>query len=373
MRVSRQRVLLFWVAVAVQAHVGVAAIRAQDLLADVRAGNKAALDSIRTLFCRMTVVTPVSPVSRSETSPVDYWQSGDSVRIRFDDAFQITDTVRHQDINRTSFITLRPASEQRSVFSIRALTPEQSHGRFDPYGSGLLKLFGTKGAPLTLESILSQTHKVKKVTKQPFEGGECIVLEMSVKFDAQSTGNFEIWFDPKVNYLARRLIGDFTGPSDRPKVHRESQVLRFVEAAPGIHFPVEAETKFTSNDKLTQHDVVTFSDILINQPLPADIFELPIPPNSKVLDAIQDREYTVDASAKEFGISRPLAKGMTALAGKSGQAPGSPPSPPVVALTATTNEPEPITRWILYGLLLVLAIAGGIWYVRRLRASATSG
>ena len=373
MRVSRQRVLLFWVAVAVQAHVWVADIRAQDLLAEVRAGNKSALDSIRTLFCRMTVETPVSAVNRSGTSPVDYWQSGDSLRIRFEDAFQITDAVRLKEISRTSFITLRPASEQRSVFSIRALQPEQLHGRFDPYGSGLLKLFGTKGAPLTLEAILGQPHKVKKVTKQPIEGGECIVLEMSVKFDSQSTGNFEIWFDPKVNYLARKLIGDFTGPPDRPKVRRESQVLRFVEAAPGIHFPVEAETKFINNDKLTHHEVATFSDIRINQPLPTGIFELPIPPNSKVLDAIQDREYTVDGSGKETGISRPLAKGMPAPAGKSGQAPGSAASPPVVALTATTKEPEPVTRWVLYGLLLVLAIAGGIWYVRRLRASAISG
>ncbi len=373
MRVSRQRVLLFWVAVAVQAHVWVADIRAQDLLAEVRAGNKSALDSIRTLFCRMTVETPVSPVNRSETSPVDYWQSGDSVRIRFEDAFQGTDTVRHNDISRTSFITLRPASEQRSVFSIRALQPEQSHGRFDPYGSGLLRLFGTKAAPLMLEEILSQSHKIKKITRQHDAGGECIVLEMSVKFDAQSTGNFEIWFDPKVNYLARKLIGDFTGPPDRPKVRRESQVLRFVEAAPGIYFPVEAETKFINNDKLTQHDIVTFSDIRINQPLPAGIFELPIPPNTKVLDAIQDREYEVDASGKEFGPSRPLAKGMPGLAGKSGQPPGNLAAPAPIAQGATTKEPEPVTRWILYGLLILLAIAAGIWYVRRLRASATSG
>lgn len=368
MKVSRQRVLLLWVAVAVQAHVGVAAIRAQDLLAEVRAGNKAALDSIRTLFCRMTVETPVSPVSRSETSPVDYWQSGDSHRIRFSDAFQLTDAVRHNGVNRSSSL-----SQERNIFSIRPVQTDERTGRFDPYGSGLLKLFGPKGWRLTLEKILSQPHKIKSVARQPLDGHDCVVVKMSFKLEGELTGNFEIWFDPKVNYLARKLIGDFTGPPDRPMARRESQVLKFVEVATGIHFPVEAETKFTSNDKLTQHDVVTFSDIRINQPLPADIFALPIPPNSKVLDAIQDREYTVDASGKEYGPSRPLAKGMPAPAGKSGQAPGSPPSPPVVAQTATTKEPEPVTRWVLYGLLLVLAIAGSIWYVRRLRTSATSG
>lgn len=355
------------VATVVAVHLFLPGAIAEDLLQDVRAGNKSALESIRTLSCRMNVTTPVSANPRSDPSAVDCWQSGDSFRIRFADAFQTTDAVRHNGVNRSSSV-----SRESNIFSIRPVQSEQT-GRFNPYGSGLLKLFGPKGWPLTLEKILSQPHKIKGVARQPLDGHDCVVVKMSFELDGQSTGIFEIWFDPQVNYLARRLTGEFTGAPNQPMARRESQVLKFVEAAPGIHFPAEAETKFIAGKKVTHHEVVSFTDIRINQLLPADIFELPIPPNTTVLDAIADRQYKLDASGKVFGPSHPLEKRMPGVSGKSGQAPGIAASPPVVALTATTKEPEPITRWVLYGLLLVLAIAGSIWYVRRLRASAISG
>jgi len=372
MSLSRQRVFLFWVALAIQSHLFVADIRAEDLLAEVRAGNKAALDSIHTLSCRMNVANPVSTIPQSQMSPVEYWQSGDSIRVRFADAFQLADSVRHNGVNRTSFV-----SQEKNVFSIRPVQSEQRMSRFDPYGSGLLTLFGTKGSPLPLEKILSQPHKIKGVSRQPLDGHDCVLVKMSFKFDGQATGDFEIWFDPQVNYLARRLTGDFSGSPDMPPARRESQVLKFVEAAPGIHFPAEAETKFLAGKKITEHQVVTFTDIRINQPLPAGIFELPIPPNSTVLDAIADREYKLDANGNESGPSRPLAKGMPTpsgkpgLPGKSGEPTASAPSSAPVSQRATTKEPEPMTRWVLYGLLTILAIVGGIWYVRRLRTAAT--
>jgi hypothetical protein len=372
MSLSRQRVFLFLVALAIQSHLFVADISAEDLLAEVRAGNKAALDSIRTLSCRMTVANPVSVVPQSQMAPVEHWQSGDSIRVRFADAFQLTDAVRHHGVNRTSFV-----SQEGNVFSIRPVQSEQRMSRFDPHRSGLLALFGPKGSPLPLEKILSQPHKIKGVSRQPLDGHDCVLVKMSFTFDGGSKGDFEIWFDPQVNYLARRLTGDFSGSPDMPPSRRESQVLKFVEAAPGIHFPAEAETKFLTGKKMTEHQVVTFTDIRINQPLPADIFELPIPPNATVLDAVADREYKVDANGKETGTSRPLAKGMPGMPGKpgipgkSGQPTASAPSPAPVSQRATTKEPEPMTRWVLYGLWAVLAIAGGIWYVRRLRTAAT--
>ncbi len=372
MRVSCQRVLLFLVALAIPAHLFVADIKAEDLLAEVRAGNKAALDSIRTLSCRMTVANPVSAIPQSQMSPVEYWQSGDSFRVRFADAFELTDAVRHNGVRRSSSV-----SQKRNIFSIRPVQPDERTGRFDPYASGLLKLFGTKVWPLTLEKILSQPHTINSIAKQPLDGHDCVMLKMSVKFDGGSTGNFEIWFDPHVNYLARRLTGDFSGSPDMPPTRRESQVLKFVEAAPGIHFPAEAETKFLAGKKVTQHEIVTFTDIRINQPLPAGIFELPIPPDATVRDAVADREYKLDANGKETGTSRPLAKGMQGLPGKpglpgkGGEPTASAPSSAPVSHRATTKEPEPMTRWILYGLLAVLAIAGGVWYVRRLRSAAT--
>ncbi|MCE9528277.1 MAG: hypothetical protein K8R36_19720 [Planctomycetales bacterium] len=250
------------------------------------------------------------------------------------------------------------------------MEPDQATSRFDPYASGLLRLCGTKARPLTLEQLLSQKQKAGKVSREPYEGHDCIVLHMSTKFEG-GRGEFDIWFDPKVKYLACRLVGNFSGTADRPPVRRESQVLKFMEPAPGIFFPAEAETKFFSGEKLTHHEVVTYSEVRINQPLPADIFELPIPANATVLDQIQEREYKTDANGKETGPSRPLANGMPVAPGQA-SVPGGKPAPAVIAQKETKTEPEPMTRWILYGLVAVLAIAGGVWYVRRLRGGADS-
>ena len=132
---------------------------------------------------------------------------------------------------------------------------------------------------------------------------------------------------------------------------------------------METDTKLYRDGKVVLHDVVTFSEIRVNEPLPPNIFDLPIPPNATVVDHIQDRHYKVDANGKAVGEERPVDKFMPLPAG-SGQRPVSPQGSPVVALFATTTEPQPVTRWIVYGFLVLLAVAGSFWYFRRLRAAA---
>lgn len=224
-----------------------------------------------------------------------------------------------------------------------------------------------------MEQLLSQGQKASKTSREPLEGRDCLKLKMSTKYD-EGRGDYDIWFDPKVKYLACRLVGTYSGFGDLPKSRRESQVLKFMEPVPGIFFPAEAETKFFAGDKLTQHEVVTFSDVRINQPLPADIFELPIPANATVMDQIQDRQYKTDANGKETGPSEPLPKGMPAMPAMPAKGSDSEikPTPAVILQTPTKTEPQSKTRWILYGLLSVLAVCGAIWYVRRLRSSADS-
>ncbi len=353
MTVGCKSSLVFLVAVAFHAQVFAPAVSAQDILEEVRAGNKSALESIRTLSCRITLASPTSQRGPMAESTADYWQSGDSWRVHFQGAGQVHDSVGHDSIIRRL-----TRSEKRTRFVIKRAEPDEPPSRFDPYGRGLLKLCGPKGWSLTLEELLHRPHKLGKVTRESHEGREYIVLKISIKLEGELKGDFEIWFDPQVNYLARKLIGEITS-STPTKTRRESQVLRFLEAAPGVYFPVEAETKFYNDGKLAQHDVVTFSEIRVNQPLAPNLFELPIPPNSTVSDSIQDREYQVDAQGKAFGPERSLIKFAPLPAGS--------------AQTETMTEPESVTRWIVYALLGVLAIAGGIWYVRRLRATAISG
>ncbi|MGI8979755.1 MAG: hypothetical protein ACR2FY_11075 [Pirellulaceae bacterium] len=363
-----ERWCVFFVAIELAAFIFVPSTSAEELLEEVRAGNKSALESIRTLSCRITVATPISPIGPMETSTADYWQSADSMRVRSSLVGQPSDFVRHE------FVTKKVLhNEGKTFFVIERADPDEPHSRFDAYRRGLLKLFGPQGQPLTLEEILRLPHKLGPITRQPYQGRECVVLKMSIELAAGKNSDFEIWFDPKVNYLACKLIRDSIRRSDQVNVHRESQVLRFTEAAPGIYFPAETETKSLNDGKLVQHEIVTFTDIRVNQPLPANIFALPIPPSATVIDKIQDREYQVDAAGKEFGPERSPPKFPPLPAGSGLPPENSNGTRGVAAQVETTTEPQPVTRWIVYAFLLLLTVTGGIWYFRRLQGSATSG
>lgn len=367
-----ERKSVFFFAMISAAFTFVSGTSAGELLEEVRAGNKAAIESIRTLSCRITVANPITPIGPMEAATVDYWRSGDSWRVRcpLGAAGDTTDWVQHDFVSKNVM-----QSAGTTFFAITRADPDDSLLRFDPYANGLLKLFGPGLRDLTLEKILKELpHKLGKITRQPYQGHECVVLKISTKseLDAGKNIDFEIWFDPQVNYLACKLIREIKGRSDRGDFHNESRVLRFTEAAPGIYFPAEMERKCYTDGKLTTHDIVTCSDIRVNQPLPPGIFELPIPPNSTVMDAIQDREYKVDALGKAFGPERSLPKYPPLPAG-SGQPPGKSQALAPLAQFATTTEPQSMTRWFVYGFLFVLAVSCSIWHVLRWRAGAASG
>ncbi|MBC7853064.1 MAG: hypothetical protein IAF94_06485 [Pirellulaceae bacterium] len=367
MAISHQGALILLAASVLGAQVFVSPTSAEDLLEEVRAGNKAAIESIRTLSCRMTVASPISKLGPVTPTTADYWSSMDSWRLRSPggDAAYPAETVKHNFTIRTMY---HRRSEASKVLYIERATPDEMAHRFNVHGRGLLTLCGPAYSALPLEKLLLAEHKIRQITRQRHQGHECIVLRIWVPLTPEQSGEYEIWFDTEVNYLACKLIGDFTRTT-RGKSRRESQVLRFTEAAPGIYFPVEADTKFYRDGKVTHHDVVTFSEIRVNEPLPPDIFDLPIPPSSTVVDHIQDRHYKVDANGKVVGEERPVDKLMP-LGVASVVPPASPDGSPAVAQLATTTEPQPVTRWIMYGFLALLTVTGGIWYFRRLRAAA---
>ena len=337
---------------------GVGVLGADDVDV-VRAGNKSALESIRSFSCRVTLQSPVSQIPGAEMSTADYWQSGESWRIRSVAGSQIADSIRHDFMRKSLKTSAGRDGSKRTVFTIDRVDIERPSSRLDPTGHGLLRLFGPKIRRLTLEELLDEGFMLREVSHEKYLDHDCIVLAFSMKADDGGKAEFTLWFDPAVNYLARKLTGNFSSRSaNSPKVRRESEVVRFKEPSPGIFFPEQAETKFYNDDKVVQHDIVTFSDIRVNQPLPAKIFELAIPPNSTVIDKVQGKEYAVDSAGKVVGTERPVST--------------IPPIPAGTHQTPTSEEPTSVIRWLLYALILLFAVSAGIWYVRRLRASAAT-
>jgi hypothetical protein len=333
-------------------------VRGEDeLFMEVCAGNKSAIQSLDTIHCRITRASPVSVRGAIPPSTAEYWRGSDSYRVRYQDESGFSDCVRHDYVTRSLAKSRDPGGRERVHYVIARADPGQPHGRFDAWSLGLLTLFGPSGQRLTLDELLQTPVGPVEASQVAEKGRDYVVLKLSAELMADELAAFEIWFDPQVNYLACKLVGTSAGKqSNRKNSRRETEVVGFKEVSPALYFPERVETKFYRNDQLVQHDVVSFSDIRVNQPLPADIFRLDIPGGAEVTDMIQNEEYKVDSAGQP-------------LDGKASIAAYAPLSPATAETTDTVEEPQPLTRWIVPVALGALLVASAIWLVRKFRMS----
>jgi len=329
--------------------------QAQDrLLDEVRIGNRATVESIRTLHCQITRSTVRVDRSSHDSTSCEYWSSPAASRVRplHDVRFQdsvvrdSTATSLHEALDKTGRKFIRA--------SIQKLAPHQPHSEFDPWGAGLLKLpCGPNSWPLLLDDLLKRPHRLESVERAPDENRESIVVSISVEVAPDTPGQFIISFDPQLNYLAYKLVGKFPqSPTTKAEVRRETTVLSFREVNRAIHFPEHAETKFYEGGKLVNHVDFRFEEIRINEPLTKETFELAIPANAEVFDSIQNRHYKLDGDGNVVGEVDTVS------------GPPMPPGEAPVAMTASTAEPSPATWWILPGSIAVLLVGLGLLIYR---------
>lgn len=321
------------------------------LLEEARAANQATLESIRTLACRITITSPVSPLGEAmPTSTADYWWSAGASRVEVRTGGH-TDNSVLRDGTRRSLWRRRGSDGRETVqFSIRRTSPNEAHRPFDAWQLGMLKLCGPQGCPLALNELLEGPHQLGSVKGETQNGREFVVVGLTIEVIPNEFADYEFWFEAQRNYLASkrtRRHGEQRG---------ETKVLSFREVAPTIFFPEKVETTSHNKNKLVHHQIVEFSNIRVNETLPERIFELTIPPGAFVRDEILDKEYSVDAGGKETGQAKALAKVMPLPIGSSHP-------------QATTEEPKPLSRWILPGSLGMLGVAVAFWLFRRWRTA----
>lgn len=319
---------------------------AEDLLELVRVGNHAALSSIRTLSCRVSD-SYIPKRKESDVATGEYWRAGDVVRVRYNSEGTTQDLVLKDSVVRSVVTRLEPKGP-RKVATImrddrRPLCP------CDAWYCGLLALPGpTKAVTiLTLDELLKQPHELHRVARETDAGQELIYLKLS-----HARADLEIWFDPKVNYLVRKLVISFDDPQPKSG-RRESRVVRFKEAAPAVYFPEEVESVVTSNgvrsDRIQR---VTFSHILVNRPLPADAFDWFFPDGVTLNDLIEGKQFKADRAGNPIGASKTIPQ-ITAVPVSSKQ------------VTETREEPKPITRWLVPASAGILVLAGTLWLFRK--------
>lgn len=328
-----------------------------DLLETIREGHEAAIASIRTFYCEVSIrYDPISPAGNENGK---YWRSGDQVRCQGESKTTKSDVLvqgeRYKCLSKYPFLQ----GEQETAGVIGTTNVPIC---CDAWSYGLLTFYGRDRFRVSLTELLSQPHKLHAVRMVEENGQQLAYLDLT-----HDRARLEIWFDPQVNYLARK-VRLHSGKSGSEKV-TEQFISQFKEAAPGIFFPerIESNTVQDGAKKASWHAV--FSNIQINKPVPADIFNLRFPPGILVSDLIRGKMLQTDANGeptlpatnqqgKELSLAQAPPFSIT-------QDRGEGPS-------VTKEEPRSWTRWLFPAALIFFALAGILWCIRRWRKPASA-
>jgi hypothetical protein len=215
---------------------------------------------------------------------------------------------------------------------------------------------------LDLETFIGRAASVRRVERRT-EGGQAVVA-IELRMEPPSRGYWHwdvtILLDPQANDLVRKMTLT-SKDSPRGLMRREYQVTHFKEFAPATFFPDRVEYRVDYNGELDWTRTTTFSDIRINQPLPAGTFVMKYPHRAVLVDNIKKTSYRVDADGNPLSAAVPLS---------DARPPSFNTATPIRA--ETRQEPPAAGRWILPASLGVFALAGGLYVRNRLRATRRS-
>jgi hypothetical protein len=321
-----------------------------DLVNDVAAKNRTAVESIQSFFCRYSKTRYDGDGKLKAHFPeVEYWRRGTTFRYRCKRDEHFSDTIVTGLQQQTS--TNNPL--EKGVVGIVTSYNGLSFQEGDPWFDTMVLFIGDhkKSRMPVLFAELVKAPNVKVSAKRVSDQGkEFAVVELT---SLDQSSKMSVWFDPRVNYLISRKILS-RNEKGKPFV-ATTEVERFIEAAPGVYFPANVTHTWRTDGRMNRREVSVIKDVRANHTLPAEIFQLGFQPGTQVLDSTEGKRYKVgpDGHSKveveDLAITGPTAS--------------------LTQRTETKSEPMSITSWLLPLSLLLLATAGGLWLVRRLRAA----
>jgi hypothetical protein len=325
-----------------------------DLLSIVRAGHRAAREAIYSFSATVTIERTHPQQATIETGK--YWRSFDVVRIQ-------------EGLDSGGDDYLLKDSEIRQVG--RALNPKDRKYRYvatrkpptdffclsDVWSRMMIDFAGPDGGRYSYDRFLEFAKGPPQLRRETMDGRECIRLAMTFENAAGSKQDITLWHDVGYNYLARKMIVKFRSTGGRAFVEN----VEFLEAAPGVFLPTKCQRQvFRSDGKQVNGDLTTLSDVRVNQPISQEVFRLPaIPAGTVCKDWVQGTKYPVDGSWRPIGPSEPLLRYAAPTQGDDGGEYRS----------QSTEEPKPLSRWIIPASLVVLTAAGVLWLYRRWRSA----
>lgn len=278
----------------------------EEMVSIIRHGNIQSRESINTVRMRIEITDiPVlqhsSELESKRTSPirseVQWWQDGPMVRSRNDcqgyvDEFLLKD-------GQLKSLGSQPRKGGKPYLN-GALAADKWIQHNNPWCDAIFNVGFEDFAPITVLLDRANFKGIEK-TEDP---GKLILYKTS--FETKKGAKGELLFDPKLNYLARKITTWGEDASTRVEV----EALSFREVKPGIFFPETVERRYC-RDKQKSVQVtrrLRFKEVVVNEPIPPGVFQLTFPAGTYVGDAIKGVGYLTDEHEQPANKLSPLPK-----------------------------------------------------------------
>jgi outer membrane lipoprotein-sorting protein len=285
-----------------------------------------------------------------------YWRSGLSVRIHEEHLLDkhieeiLVKNGEGVSIGMSSAPGARPAHRVATRFSAADL-----HSMGDVWRNMLLSFPG-RGLTSNIELGELLTMPSKRLQLKSIREGEKAFIRLERTYDDPVLGSecrMEIWFDPEVNYLARKKTtsSEKYGQSSRGV----AEIDEFLEVSPGVFFPTKCTTTSYRNGEYFQTMVATLERVRVNEPISSRIFNLTIPAGTLLDDHIEGKRYVVNNDGKPSGRKQNIDNFTIHL-----------PSQAELPLRSQSPSAEPSrTSWFVWGSLCLLFFTVIGWVIRR--------
>lgn len=245
----------------------------------VRERHRAAVELIRTLSCEFSR----DGADRVEKVHGRYWRSANQTKLTYRIRNPQQDAQHEVLITEgrlRSFVHGQREGNKQHGAAIHAQEFEPIH---DVWVGALFAIPIPDRPPFRLALVnqaLADSASVDRCERIKDGDSESVRAVLSYEH-----GRVEVFFDPVVNYLVRKATVVVDAPR---KITVTREVVRFTEPKPGIFFPAEAVHHTPDGKRQVRW---TFSNIRINEPIPADVFRLPLPDETVTSDYIKGTIY----------------------------------------------------------------------------------
>jgi hypothetical protein len=202
-----------------------------------------------------------------------------------------------------------------------------------------LALFYIPHERATLDEMLGREGTTILRAHEAIESG---LRKIWIEFETADHWRYKVRIDPRCNYLIDRVEA-VTQVRERDRsveVRHQFEVVSFKEMLPTIYFPEAVTSKAFRKDRLEVEQTKDFSEVGLNEGIPADSFSLRFPTGTQVTDRI---------------------RGIVYRAGPDG-APANTPAPysPSLRENAESREPSDISSDEPWSIGRILMIASAI-------------